>query len=101
MFVSHYDNNSNLTSKTDARQVVTNYVYDNLNRVTNRNYSAPQGLTNYQASPNVSYKYDYLTKAKGKLIEADNGISKTKNISFDTLGRLTSSQQSTGGCQIF
>mgnify|MGYP001171533409 CR=1 FL=1 len=63
-----YDNNSNLTQKTDARNVVTNYIYDALNRVTQRNYTAPGGLTNYQATPNVSYFYDNLPNAKGRLI---------------------------------
>ncbi|MFZ0752119.1 MAG: hypothetical protein WAM70_22350, partial [Pyrinomonadaceae bacterium] len=34
-----YDGNGNLTIKTDARTVVTNYAYDALNRLTIRNYS--------------------------------------------------------------
>lgn len=34
-----YDDNGNLTSKTDARGVVTTYGYDSLNRVTSRSYS--------------------------------------------------------------
>jgi YD repeat-containing protein len=92
-----YDNNGNLTSKTDARNVVTTYIYDNLNRVTNRNYAAPTGLLNYQTTPNVTYKYDNLTNAKGKLISVANSVSETKYLEFDTLGRITSSQQITDG----
>lgn len=88
-----YDNNGNLTQKTDARQVVTSYVYDALNRVTNRNYSAPQNLPNYQATPNVIYTYDNLPNAKGNLIKVDNGISRTEYQSFDPLGRVVQSQQ--------
>ncbi len=85
-----YDNNGNLISKADARNLTTTYIYDALNRVTARNYN--DGVT-----PNVTYKYDNLTNAKGKLIEVDNGISKTKCLSFDSMGRVTSSQQITDG----
>jgi YD repeat-containing protein len=34
-----YDNNGNLLMKTDARTTATNYVYDAMNRVTERSYS--------------------------------------------------------------
>ena len=57
-----YDNNGNLTSKTDARSIATTFAYDNLNRVKTRNYS--DGLT-----PAVSYFYDNLTYAKGSLCQ--------------------------------
>ncbi|MGB7208884.1 MAG: RHS repeat-associated core domain-containing protein [Pyrinomonadaceae bacterium] len=96
-----YDNNSNLTSKTDARNVVTNYIYDALNRVTQRNYTAPGGLANYQATPNVTYTYDNLPNAKGKLIKVTNGAgtntSTTEYVTFDILGRVTRSKQTTDG----
>ncbi len=97
-----YDNNGNLTSKTDARGVKTDYVYDALNRVTNRNYSTPGGTpANYQATPDVSYFYDNLTNAKGKLIKVTNGTgidrSTTEYTSFDILGRVTASKQTTDG----
>jgi RHS repeat-associated protein len=99
-----YDNNGNLTSKTDARNVVTNYIYDNLNRVTNRNYSAPAGLPNYQTTPNVTYTYDdaNVSFSKGKLTKVTTGLvanpfSETKYLAFDKLGRVTGSQQMTDG----
>lgn len=94
-----YDNNGNLTSKTNARGVVTNYVYDNLNRVTNRNYSAPQNLPNYQATPNVSYFYDDVNVAfsKGKLTKVSSAVSETKYTQFDNVGRILASQQITDG----
>ena len=60
-----YDNNGNLTSKTDARSITTTYAYDNLNRVKTRNYT--------DSTPAVSYFYDNLTNAKGKLIKVTNG----------------------------
>jgi RHS repeat-associated protein len=96
-----YDSNGNLTSKTDARLVVTNYIYDALNRVTQRNYTAPNGLANYQATPNVSYFYDNLPNAKGKLTKVTNGTgantSTTEYVTFDILGRVIRSKQTTDG----
>jgi hypothetical protein len=72
-----------------------------LNRVTNRNYTAPGGLANYQATPNVSYFYDNLPNAKGKLIKVTNGTgantSTTEYVTFDILGRVTRSKQTTDG----
>jgi RHS repeat-associated protein len=95
-----YDPNGNLTQKLDARGVQTDYVYDGLNRVTNRNYSTPGDTpSNYQATPNVSYYYDNLTNAKGKLIKVTNGTgadrSTTEYTGFDILGRVTAHKQTT------
>ncbi len=97
-----YDNNGNLTTKTDARLVVTNYAYDALNRVTGRTYSAPTGLTNYQASEPVSYTYDNLPNAKGRLTKVVTGtgatpFSVTEYTSFDIMGRVTGHKQTTDG----
>lgn len=92
-----YDNNGNLTTKTDARLVVTNYIYDALNRVTNRNYTAPNGLPNYQATPNVDYFYDNLPNAKGKLTKVNSSVSTTEYTSFDILGRVMGHKQTTDG----
>jgi RHS repeat-associated protein len=91
-----YDDNGNLTSKTDARSITTNYVYDVLHRVKNRNYS--DGTT-----PNVAYTYDNGTNAKGKLTKvttaptATNQLAETKYNSFDILGRVLSHSQITDG----
>ncbi len=92
-----YDPNGNLTNKTDARGVVTSYVYDALNRITQRNYTAPGGLPNYQATPNVSYFYDNLPNAKGKLTKVSSSVSTTEYTSFDILGRVTGHKQTTDG----
>jgi RHS repeat-associated protein len=94
-----YDNNDNLTQKKDARLVITDYVYDNLNRVTNRNYSAPAGLPNYQATPNVSYTYENttVTNLKGVMTKVTNSFSATEYTQFDTLGRVLKSRQTTDG----
>ncbi len=92
-----YDPNGNLTTKTDARGVVTAYVYDALNRVTARNYSnEPSGQN---PTPNVAYTYDAPAVAfsKGKLTKVDNGFSKTEFTQFDNMGRVIKSRQTTDG----
>lgn len=95
-----YDNNGNLTRKTDARGVQTDFVYDALNRIINRNYSTPGGTPpNYQATPNVSYFYDNLPNAKGKLIKVSSSVSTTEYTAFDILGRVTRSKQTTDGVE--
>ncbi|MCV4783186.1 RHS repeat protein, partial [Escherichia coli] len=94
-----------MTSKTDARGVVTSYVYDALNRVTQRSYSTPNGtpgvgvLANYQATPNVSYFYDDVNVpfSKGRLTKVTSSISETRYNAFDNLGRVLSSSQVTDG----
>jgi YD repeat-containing protein len=86
-----YDNNGNLTQKTDARNVQTTYLYDNLNRVLTRSYTGESG---YQ-TPTVSYFYDNLPNAKGKLIKVATTLSETRYLAFDILGRVTGSQQMT------
>lgn len=97
-----YDNNGNLTNKTDARGVVTTYGYDALNRVMNRSYSnEPSGQT---PTLPVAYTYDdaSVIYSKGKLTkvttgDAANPFSVTKYIAFDQMGRVTGSQQATDG----
>jgi RHS repeat-associated protein len=85
----NYDNNGNLTSKIDARNITTSYVYDNLNRVKTRSYS--------DTTPAVSYFYDNLTNAKGKLIKVSSSVSTTEYSSFDSFGRLLAHKQTTDG----
>ncbi|MBK9529326.1 MAG: hypothetical protein IPO41_13675 [Acidobacteria bacterium] len=84
-----YDNNGNLATKTDARSISTTYTYDNLNRVTFRNYS--------ETTPDVSYFYDNLTNAKGKLKKVSSSVSTTEYTAFDILGRVTAHKQTTDG----
>ncbi len=88
-----YDNNSNLITKTDARTITTTYAYDALNRVKTRNYSGESGFT----TPNVSYFYDNLTNAKGRLTKVSSSVSTTEYTSFDILGRVTGHKQTTDG----
>lgn len=85
-----YDNNGNLTQKIDARNVQTNYTYDALNRVLTRGYT--DGIT-----PAVTYFYDNLPNAKGKLIKVSSSVSTTEYTSFDILDRLLAHKQTTDG----
>ena len=84
-----YDENGNLTGKTDARSITTSYTYDALNRVTFRDYS--------DATPDVTYTYDDKAHAKGKLTKVTNANSTTEYQVFDELGRVKQSQQWTDG----
>jgi len=84
-----YDSNGNLTSKVDARNITTSYAYDVLNRVTLRDYS--------DSTPDVSYFYDNLTNAKGKLTKVSSTVSTTEYTAFDILGRVTAHKQTTDG----
>ncbi len=48
-----YDANGNVSTRTDARPIVTNYSYDAMNRVTAKSYSNDPANT-----PALSYGYD-------------------------------------------
>jgi RHS repeat-associated protein len=97
-----YDNNSNLTQKTDARNITTNYGYDALNRVTSRSYSAHPENT-----PAVSYFYDNQTLPSGapafsrgasigKLVAVTyGGGAEGSYQGYDSIGRLAVSFQVT------
>lgn len=56
-----YDANGNLTQKTDARGVVSTYVYDTLNRNTTVDYSDTASI-----NPDVKWFYDGATNGKGR-----------------------------------
>jgi RHS repeat-associated protein len=45
----------------------------------------------------VSYYYDNLTNAKGKLVKVSSSVSTTEYTGFDILGRVTSHKQTTDG----
>ena len=93
-----YDNNGNLTKKTDARGIETNYTYDALNRVIQRRYAnEPKG----QETPDVTYSYDNLPNAKGKLTKVSSSVSTTEYTAFDTLGRVLSHEQMTDGQNLY
>lgn len=81
-----YDLDSNLSQKTDTRNITTNYNYDFLNRITSRAYT-----NDPQSTPAVNYFYDGQTvptlptgaptftrgSSTGRLIAAIYGTSNT------------------------
>ncbi len=86
-----YDNNGNLTQKTDARGVVATYAYDALNRNTSVTYTNDPAGT-----PTVTHTYDGATNGKGRLWKTETGGasgSRTTINSFDALGRPASQSQ--------
>jgi RHS repeat-associated protein len=91
-----YDANGNLEQKTDSRNVVTNYTYDALNRVTARSYS--------DETPTVTYLYDGVGMWQavgetynfaGRLTSVKSSVSETHYNKFDALGRVKQSSQVT------
>jgi RHS repeat-associated protein len=84
-----YDDNGNLTQKTDARPVTTTYVYDALNRPTSRSYS--------DGTPAVTYSYDSATKGKGRLASVSSSVSTYSYASYDGMGRASGMTQTLGG----
>src|ERR1051326_2514229 len=85
-----YDANGNLTQKTDARGVVSNYTYDALNRNTTLDYSDTTSI-----NPDVTRFYDGAVNGKGRFwYNYSNGdFSNGSNAeamaidSYDALGR--------------
>ncbi|MFY9556729.1 MAG: hypothetical protein WAV47_18615, partial [Blastocatellia bacterium] len=99
-----YDENSNLLTRTDARNITTTYSYDVLNRVLSRTYS--------DATPAVSYKYDGQALptgapgtslfdrgfSTGRLVAVTyNGTGAGSYTGYDRLGRVNVSVQQTEG----
>lgn len=97
-----YDNNGNLTQKTDARSITTTYAYDVLNRLISRSYS--------NSTPTVSYFYDSQSlpggapsftrgASTGRLVATLYGSSSSSGdyYSYDAIGRQTQKIQQTGG----
>src|SRR5579864_2043287 len=91
-----YDPNGNVLSVAQG-SVTRNNTYDALNRLRTKTY------VDYSASdiaptttPAVTYTYDQGVNAIGHLTQVTNGISTANFPSFDPMGRVTSSSQTTG-----
>ena len=103
-FTYTYDNNGNLTRRTDARSVVTAYTYDRLDRLTRRSYSYSGSDTAVSLeTTRVDYAYDRCgSYSRGRLcsVTAKKGatqVSRTAYNRYDALGRVLESTQTTGG----
>jgi RHS repeat-associated protein len=94
-----YDNNGNLTQKTDARDVISTYAYDALNRNTSVTYtndpSATATVTRYYDGWRSGTNYN-IPNSKGRLWQTETSgptSSRTTLNSFDPLGRPLSEAQ--------
>jgi len=91
-----YDNNGNLIKRTDARNIITAYSYDALNRNTKACYSD-------STLPVFRYYDPNIANGKGRLWKVENHAScdptspatKSGTVanSYDALGRITSQSQ--------
>jgi len=99
-----YDENGNLHSKTDARGVTTNYLYDALNRLYSKTYTnGPAG------SLSSCYQYDTATNGVGQLAAewtqagscASSPPSNAQSLrtfgAYDAMGRVLTEQQCAAG----
>ncbi|MBK7802119.1 MAG: RHS repeat-associated core domain-containing protein [Chloracidobacterium sp.] len=82
-----YDDNGNMLTSTDTNNVSVLSSFDNLSRVQTRTYT--------DSTPPVSFKYDNLQFAKGKLIEVSSSVSSSKSTQFNSLGDVLTYQQIT------
>ncbi len=89
-----YDAAGNMLTKTDARDKVAKYVYDNINRVTQIKYypTTANANANTSADETVAYTYDSCTNGKGRLCTLSDK-SGTTTYSYDLLGRITAKSQ--------
>jgi YD repeat-containing protein len=87
-----YDNNGNLSSKTDARGITSIYQYDNINRNTNIDYSDTTTV-----NPDVMRYYDGAVNGRGRFWYNYKVESQTWECtavdSYDTMGRVTQQRQ--------
>jgi RHS repeat-associated protein len=102
-----YRANGDISSKTDARGIRTDFSYDNLNRVYQRSYTATRTLPGgtYTATPTVSIYYDgrgiglssIPASFLGKLTRVTSSVGETRYTEFDAMGRVKSSEQIVDG----
>ena len=109
-----YDENGNLSMKVSG-PVTTTYAYDALDRIKMRSYqvaSVTPPAVAPAATPAVTWCYDGYVAATtdgtcmagpgvpyavGHLTEVRNSVSKTDITSYDPLGHILASTQTTGG----
>ena len=90
-----YFDSGDLASRTDARSVVASMTYDALHRVISKSYSGDGGVT-----PNVTYSYYGAGSSApniGLLQSVTSSFASVNYGSYDSLGRMGSNTQTTGG----
>jgi RHS repeat-associated protein len=87
----NYDNNGNLSTRIDARNITSTYAYDALNRNTTITYS--------DGTPDVLRVYDGAANGKGRPYATYTGTSPTNKLlvtaidGYDALGRPSYQRQ--------
>ncbi len=92
-----YNSFSLVSSRTDARNVVTNYAYDGLNRLPQVSYNV--GTTGVPATPTVTFGYDQGgagANANGRLTSMADGVG-SESYQYDLLGRITTMTKTISG----
>ncbi|MGH9814748.1 MAG: RHS repeat domain-containing protein [Candidatus Acidiferrales bacterium] len=90
-----YNNDGLMTTRTDARGVITTYGYDTaLNRLTSISYNVSCCTSTVPATPTVTYTYgtSAASNNNGRLIKVTDGPGE-ENYSYDSLGRTTQVQK--------
>ena len=93
-----YDDNGNILTTTDPRNISIAGTYDRFNRIVTRDYS--------DSTPDAGFYYDGTglgsvpNFAKGKTTRITSAVSETRNTTFDPLGRLLTSEQRSSPEQI-
>lgn len=86
-----YDSNGNLVHKTDARNVVSNYTYDALNRLTHKTYSdsTRQLYLSYDGNGEDGNPISWSQNAVGRLTHTSDVTNVASDFTYDVMGRLT------------
>lgn len=85
-----YDGGGHPVTRTDARDIITTYNYDPLNRVLSCTYT--------DGTPAVTYAYDTVPQnGKGRLTSVSSSVSSYSYNGYDAMGRVTGATQSIGG----
>ena len=106
-----YDDNGNVLTKTDARGWITCYGtysgstcsngYDPLNRLTAKTYFNAAAPTNTTPAPAITWLWDTVSKGHLSSVSAASTspsyFSSSQFQSYDPLGRVTQSTQTTNG----
>lgn len=103
---NQYDSNGNISSRTDARGIVTTYSYDPLNRLTSKQYSdgTPSACFQYDASSlngigRLTSEWTQAGACPGSGGPPSTALTKRIITQYDPVGRETVEQQCPwGGC---
>jgi YD repeat-containing protein len=96
-----YDANGNLDERTDARNLLTKYTYDALNRNTTVTYTDPDSANAYK-TPTVTRRYDNTaagSNGKGRLWQTETSTTESAMgtrvtlTGYDTAGRPLGQEQ--------